>query len=204
MRILLKPISLRFSSFQLIVHAELCLAYLTLGPSKPPSEQCPFRHSTIYPFNDLIIFSSHEVAAGGERAALGQRERRFAEVHRHDRAVRKRRALHEAVGGKDAVVKHFAVAGLPGDGRGDAVAAHEAILVRLPLLRVEEVHAHRAVEDVEEVALVPEGRQLVIVVAPVPVRAEAVVATAVQSAHRPVCRRAAMRGAKSRPSMVAG
>jgi len=104
--------------------------------------------------------------AGLKNVAAGQFKRSSPEIDGNRRSVRKPALLHGPVRGEDPVVEHFAVARRAGDGRREAVAADEPLLVLGPLAVVKEKHAHRAVQHVEEVAFPPYRGELVVVVAP--------------------------------------
>ena len=115
------------------------------------------------------------MSAGGKRFPVGELKRLVAEVDGDDRAVRESALLDLAVGGEDAVSRHLAITSSAGDWRSHAIALHEPIPFVGPLAVYDNVHAHRTVEDVEEVALPPDVRELGVVVAPVPLGADAVV-----------------------------
>jgi len=107
--------------------------------------------------------------------AIGQAVELVTEVYRDLYAVGEGCLLNISIRCEKSVVGHLGVADGTGNGTDIFIALSKAGFVLLPYPAVEHEHRRRSVENIEKVSLVPQGRQLVIVIAPVPLSHYAVV-----------------------------
>lgn len=114
---------------------------------------------------------------------VGHRVVQIAEVGRHFRAVGEAGLLDRAVFREDPERRHFVPARLFGHGHRGLGAFEDLFLEFLVVFPRENVHRRDPVKSVEKVALHPEAREFVIVVAPVPVRNGAVVVNQFPERH---------------------
>jgi len=115
------------------------------------------------------------VAHGLEHLAIRHLIGRYPKVYRYCKAVSELCLLNVSVGRKKTMVGHLGIANLARYRANIFIASRKALLILLPELTVKHKHRRRAIKNIEKIALIPQCRQLIVVVAPVPLSYDTIV-----------------------------